>query len=108
MFDKMDLAKRYSQSFELRKWTEKVKNVKYPDDWKITPIPSFGGAVLRFLVNDRVSVYLDCYEQLGCMGEPYWEIYPNSAGTNERFVLGHEKEMIKSINKVLEDTTYRV
>ena len=42
-------------------------------------IPPFAGAIVRFMIDKgdkHVSVYLDCYDNLGCFGSPYWEIYP--------------------------------
>ena len=68
-------------SFQWREWVEKIPYIKFPSDWKVKPIPPFGGTIVRFQVNTpdykNVSVYLDCYSMLGYYGgEPYWEVYP--------------------------------
>ena len=54
--------------------------IKFPHDWEIQVIPPFGGAVIRFRVRLPSgvvkSIYLDSRDALGCVGEPYWEVYP--------------------------------
>lgn len=72
------------QAFEWRKWADEIPYIQFPQEWQVKVIPPFGRAVARFLVRppgmmgpkDRVSVYLDCYEMLGCWDGPYWEVYP--------------------------------
>jgi hypothetical protein len=66
-----------------QKWREEVKHIpfiQFPVDWKVQIIPPFGDAVIRFRVKlpsgmDK-SVYLDVRDSLGCVGSPYWEVYP--------------------------------
>lgn len=70
------------KSNQWMKWVREIPYIAFPADWKIAIIPPFGGAIARFLVrrkdtDKRVSVYLDCYDRLGCYGEPYWEVYPH-------------------------------
>ena len=68
-----------ARTLEYRKWTGEIPVIHFPSDWGIRVIPPFGGAVVRFKVvkeNATVSVYLDCYDQLGVYGKPYWEVYP--------------------------------
>lgn len=74
------------KAFDWTRWTKEVPEIEFPQGWKIKIIPPFAGAVVRFRVNlpeheDSVSIYLDCYEQLGCFGQPYWEVYPYRGST---------------------------
>ncbi len=62
-----------------REWIHKVPRLKFDSDWEVRVIPPFGGAIARFFIDkgeSHVSVYLDCYDCLGCNYSPYWEIYP--------------------------------
>lgn len=74
---------RYDEVMETRKWMDLIPYISFPSEWKVKIIPPFGGLVVRFLIqlpkmekNDRVSIYLDCYDKAGSMGAPYWEVYP--------------------------------
>lgn len=65
------------------KWRELVKEMPFfevPSGYQISVIPPFGGADARFLIKrpdgQRVSVYADFYNNLGCMDGPYWEVCP--------------------------------
>lgn len=68
-------------------------------------IPPFGGAMVRFVVefNGRIcSVYLDCYDNLGFVGSPYWEVYPGDDNTNTaRLALADVEGLMYYINKSL-------
>ena len=73
------------KTYEYDKWKQEIPFINFPSDWGVKIIPTFTGAVVRFLVNMKdsdssISVYLDCYDELGCFGEPYWEIYPYKDG----------------------------
>lgn len=64
-------------------WRELIPTIpyiKFPATWEVKIVPPFGGAVARFMVKlpDGVtkSVYLDCFDRLGFVGHPYWEVYP--------------------------------
>lgn len=94
----------YDEKMECRKWAHEIPYIQFPSEWKIKIIPPFGGASVRFIakLNDKeVSIYLDCYGNLGCMASPYWEIYPNFEGDNERFGLDEVEEMLESIRLAL-------
>jgi hypothetical protein len=68
------------KAFEWRKWVKEIPYIKFDAKWEVKVIPPFGGAVVRFHVkrgNESVSVYLDCYSQLGWWDSPYWEVYPH-------------------------------
>jgi len=79
--------------------------IEFPEGWKVKIIPPFGGAMGRFRVYNSdeslsVSVYMDCYDCLGCMdGRPYWEMYPNKEDDCSRFFMGEESEMIQEIKR---------
>jgi hypothetical protein len=74
------LPYEYEEMMEHRKWMKEIPYIQFPADWKVQITPPFAGAVVRFRVqkNDaEVSIYLDCYDRLGCYGSPYWEVYPH-------------------------------
>lgn len=78
--DKWRISREMDEAFEWSKWKDEIPYLKFPGHWKVKIMPPFAGAIIRFSVttNDKnhVSVYLDCYAQLGSWDEPYWEIYP--------------------------------
>ena len=64
--------------FEWDKWRKEIPFINLPDGWQFQVIPPFHGAVCRFKIlagGVIFSVYLDCYDVLGCFGSPYWEVY---------------------------------
>lgn len=73
------LVYEYEDKMEHRKWIKEIPFIQFPNDWKVQITPPFAGAVVRFRVQKdeaEVSIYLDCYDKLGCYGSPYWEVYP--------------------------------
>lgn len=73
------ILSEYDRLIESRKWVEKIPYIIFPSDWQVQIIPPFAGAVVRFKIkkgNASISIYLDCYSNLGYHGSPYWEIYP--------------------------------
>jgi hypothetical protein len=92
------------REYEWDKWRKEIPDIKFPSDWKVKIIPPFGGAVIRFLVSKgskTVSVYLDCYGELGAMDKPYWEIYPDKDGYNSRFYINEVDEFMQEIKNSL-------
>ena len=79
---------RYEMDRGWRKWRDKIPTLQFPDGWKVRIIPPFVGATVRF-VAEGISVYLDCHDSLGCVGEPYWEIHP---ADNAEHGLGRIRE----------------
>lgn len=61
-------------SAKYRAWMPEIPTLEFPPGWKIKIIPPFGGAAVRFEVNDGISVYLDMDSSLGIMPYPYWEV----------------------------------
>ncbi len=90
------------EKHEWRRWMREIPAIHFPTDWAVTIIPPFGGAVVRFRVNDKVSVYLDCYDRIGCVGHPYWEIYPDKEGDTDRFSMNDVEELLEGIRLALE------
>lgn len=101
----MDLTPyKYDQIMETRKWSQMIPYLQFPNDWLVKIIPPFGGATIRFLVKKdiaSVSIYLDCYSNLGCMDEPYWEIYPYEDDTF-RCPLNESETLLNAIKQSLE------
>jgi len=85
---------------EWAKWRDKIPQIQFPNDWKVRIIPPLARAVIRFHVND-ISIYLDCYDNLGCVGEPYWEIYPAADGDCERFLMADVTGLLDGIKRAL-------
>lgn len=85
-----------------REWINKIPFIKFPANWKIKPIPPFGGAMARFQVELpgkpklTKSIYLDCFDNLGCHGSPYWEVHPYR-GDCGRCDMDDTKKLLKMI-----------
>jgi hypothetical protein len=79
------ISMEYDRAFEADKWFKEIPYLNFPSNWNIRMVPPSTGAVVRFHVSKGgdtwISVYLDCYDILGFMGEPYWEIYPYNGDT---------------------------
>jgi hypothetical protein len=59
-----------------------IPALRFPPHWHVRMSPPFSGAIVRFRVSldgdtdHESSVYLDVWDRIGYMGEPYWEVYP--------------------------------
>ena len=87
-----------------REWVGKIPHVPFKPKWDVRAQPPFGGALIRYTVEYKgcaVSIYLDVDDSLGCMGKPYWEIYPGTKGDPDRFLLDETAGMAKAIGKSL-------
>jgi hypothetical protein len=103
----INLNWKYETEMEHKKWLSEIPFISFPSDWQIQISPPFGGAVIRFRVKSgkaHISIYLDCYDNLGYVGEPYWEIYPDENGDNLRFLLNEINELIKAIQDSIDKT----
>lgn len=92
--------------FEWRKWAEEIPDIKFPSHWNVKIIPPFAAAMIRFLVTQdggsrQISIYLDCYDTLGCFDEPYWEIYPHE-GDTYRCSMKNTDELLEQIQVALD------
>lgn len=100
--NRYEARSKYEMAFETDKWIKAVPTLKFKEHWDVKIIPPFGGAIIRFWVicgDKHVSVYLDAYNQLGWMEEPYWEIYDGEE--TERFLFEEHEEMMERITEIL-------
>ncbi len=85
-------------------WAQEIPFLQFDPSWKVKIIPPSAGAIIRFWVekgNSSVSVYLDCLDRLGNVGEPYWEVYPVGDDV-ERFVMRATDELMECIKNSLQ------
>jgi hypothetical protein len=103
---RMDAQIAWDTNFEAREWVSKIPYLSFPSDVEYKAIPPFGGAVARFMVkkgDKTVSCYLDCYDNLGYMSQPYFEIYPYK-GDTYRFYLNEADDLVEKIVEELDRT----
>ena len=101
---RIQMSAEFETAYEWRKWVKVIPALKFPPEWGIRIIPPFQGAIIRFRVVTEfgeISVYLDGYDELGVMGEPYWEIYPGETGDPDRFLMDETTELIEGIKKAI-------
>lgn len=100
-----------SKAYNWRGWIDKIPYISWPADWKVKALPPFAGAIIRYNVKHKddhddsrgASVYLDCYDRLGCVGEPYWEVYPiDDDGECGRCMMENVDMLLKFIEAALE------
>jgi len=91
----------YENAFEWIRWMQEIPSINFPKEWAIKIIPPFGNAVVRFRVNEDISVYLDCYDALGYVGVPYWEMYPTKEGDTFRCDMNDIDELLDAISKAI-------
>jgi len=99
------LRARADAAYEYRAWCNKIPSLHFKQEWNVKIIPPFGGAIARFWIdyNGRhISCYLDCYDELGYYGEPYWEIYPYQDDV-WRCGMMETEELMEKIEEVLEN-----
>lgn len=100
--DRSMLSAKYGVSFEHEKWMVEIPTIDFGPHLLVKPVPPFAGAVVRFFVYDRtspeeqVSVYLDCYDILGCYRQPYWEAYPVK-GDTFRVPIASVSELVQAL-----------
>jgi hypothetical protein len=89
---------------EYEKWKKEIPFLKFQPDWEVKMIPPLGGAIVRFLIRrgkNHVSVYLDCYDRLGAMDKPYWEVYPHKDADTFRCGIKNTKSLLEAIERGL-------
>jgi len=97
-------ANKMEKELEYRKWVTEIPYIQWPD-WQVKAIPSYLCAIVRYWIkkNDTiVSVYLDCYDMLGAVGEPYWEVYPLERGDVGRCKMNNVTELLSLITQALQ------
>lgn len=102
--ERMDTRYKMEKLYEWDKWRVEIPYLKFKPEWEVKVIPPVTGAVVRFLVKKGesiISTYLDCYGELGCFGEPYWEIYPYVNGDVYRCAMNETESLIDAIEQSL-------
>ena len=93
---------------EWEKWRLLIPWIPTKSNWQMKPQPPFAGAVVRFLIQNDTgkdcSIYLDCYDNLGSVGQPYWEIYPVD-GDTVRVLMNDFHGLVKAIESALEENS---
>lgn len=88
------------------KWQDKIPCLQFDPEWEVHMTPPFAGAIVRFAVRNSagiwVNVYLDCYDALGLMKRPYWEVYPYDESGPARVLLDEKRELIQRIRESFE------
>lgn len=98
----LDLVYEYSREMKHEKYMREVPYLKFDADWEIKVLLPFAGAMLRFMVKKQdveISVYLDCFGNLGAVSHPYWEIYPAENGDCFRCDMSDTDSLINEIRK---------
>ena len=84
-----------------REWASKVPAISIPPGATIQVVPPFAGAIARMYVHHnglQASIYLDAFDRLGCMDEPYWELYDGEEC--HRFLLDDAEGLEKCMAQV--------
>lgn len=100
MISMLQKSFEYEKAFESERWIEEIPYLNFKPEWKVKVIPPFCGAVVRFRIdyNDiELSVYLDCYDNLGSVGQPYWELYPYVNDDTFRCLMNDTDELLHAI-----------
>ena len=86
---------------EYARWYKEIPYIRFPASWEVKVIPPFRGAIVRFRVRNtrgkEISVYLDCYDTLGCYGSPYWEIFPAADNDIARYAMNDIDGLLKGL-----------
>ena len=89
---------------EYKKYFKKVPFLKFKEDWDVKIAPPIRQAMVRFIVrkeNRVVSIYLDCHDNLGHYGKPYWELYPYVDHDTFRCDMEDTEKLLKAIEECL-------
>jgi len=100
--------KRYEIELE-ENWTnfyDAMEYIELEQGFSFRVVPPIGGALMRFLIFHKeserdFSVYFDAHDQLGSVGQPYFEVYPVQGDT---FRSTDIKEIMKAIYIETKDT----
>jgi len=96
----MYLSSDLEETDDWAKWVKEIPFIPMKNTWQVKPIPPFRGAIARFLISlpdgRTKSIYLDCYDRLGVVGEPYWEVHP-CHGDVDRCLMEDTDKLIELI-----------
>ena len=96
---------RIEKAMEYDRWYVEIPYIRFPAAWEVQIIPPFRGAVVRFKVRNargrEISVYLDCYDTLGCYGSPYWEIFPAADNDIARYAMNDIDGLLKGLKAAM-------
>ena len=91
---------------EYSKWVKEIPFISFPDKYEVKIIPPYGGAVVRFIIQVKGrpelgtrSIYLDCYDVLGYVGRPYWELYPDITGDVFRCYMEDTQALLDALDE---------
>ena len=99
MKQKHDIVYEMGEVYEWDKWIKEIPYLSFPSEFEVRAIPPYGCGVIRYNIKyngNFCSVYLDCYGMLGCVNEPYWEVYPHNDDVY-RCLLKDTDELIGAI-----------
>ena len=86
---------------EYDRWYKEIPYIRFPASWEVKVTPPFNGAIVRFRVRNtrgkEISVYLDCYDTLGCYGSPYWEIFPAADNDIARYAMNDIDGLLRGL-----------
>ena len=90
------------------KWFDKIPSINFKQNWNVKILPPTGGVIVRFRVirkedNSEVSVYLDCYDMLKHVGQPYWEVFSIKTGECLICFMNEADELINIIDYLLKN-----
>lgn len=90
-------------------WKELIADTPYltfNPEWRVRIIPPFCGAMVRFTINEDISIYLDSLNALGIVGKPYWEVYCDAQMEKgpERFLLDETDQILVLIDSLVKGT----
>jgi hypothetical protein len=80
-------------------WMRAIPPIHFKEEWAVRSLPGTFGAMSRIWINNDVSIYLDVYDRLGFMGQPYWEIYDGRETI--RFPMNDVNGLLECINRAV-------
>ena len=102
-YDMVTVCASYDKLMETDKWHDAMPYLRFKSDWLVKISTPKMGAVIRYCIKRGkafISVYLDCYDNLGLMGSPYYEVYDGEECY--RFLINKSDEMMEFINDTIE------
>jgi len=102
--DRQEAIINMTRAFEWDRWRNEIPYIKFNSEWEVRAIPAFSTGIIRYHMkhNDNFcSIYLDCYDMAGCVGSPYWEVYPYYDDDVFRCGMKHTDQLLKAIKHSL-------